>query len=1200
MDSLQHIVSHNLNVNVNLPSQCTDSNPQQTGSGASEEPRITRPGVIDSFTLKLVNITGAKILAVLNESETDDLFKLSQLEPNHIDHLIDEGFDLHQIALWVGQGLASLSKEEADERNFKVKDKYGRWVSSSGLYFPFSSDFGQLRLDTPIERENGNTAKYLSPLGAKSEARLPKGCQIITEGAKDAAAGSLLGGIPTGALAGVSHYRKALPRNSGYTILFDSDGWANPAVFLNLFNSGKWLSGKIQLVPKIEGHPKAGLCEFFNAGHTAADYKRLIESASKPEALLIEWGNHFGDIPEKRISHAIKVAMRLAAEYLNEIEQDLLLSNIKATCRKVAAKTLSAELDKQRESVSKFKKKVRQKEAEGFGSEHPEEFYRPICRAKNLEFDHCVTNQTFDGWVFREEFAANEGDWRVIDAAFYQWIEKLGYWQHQPDNYINAQIADSGEKAYKLKYSKEFGWQVLKPYELNAHKESAFKYCRSRLDRPGDLPVNVHLRAFKNCVVDLRTGARMPHNKEYFLTSIIPYSYEPGRACPEVFRKFIEDSFGEDMLPIIRAFTSMFLDPTAPYGRFPHLIGQSGGGKGTLGRFWNSLFGEDGASSGDFSNLSTAEARHQYLTGKSIFAVPDAGGYVSGLRAFYELVDNGGMSGRALFNPVGYFKSWNCRFWIASVDCLQIENAGDGWARRAYPIPVRPRTIKPDPDLRLKLEGCKADVISWALAMPREERDRILLSPPENERVINLSLDSALYGDSTKSFVDLCLRPGSEAGFVPSHQLHSWYVSYCQQHGYTPLGMSKFISHLKTVLPRNFAERGWSPMVSGKRSKIAAHWEYLVSIEGAFVKSDVQLQSDAFRPPTPSGNPTWICIKAACEEGGLIEFEDFWNPPPPPPGNSDNNGWRGIPPLSPLPPAEPAKSGTDGRGGTDFAESLERRNSGGVRGGPGGQGIGSDKEKNAVCVLEKKENSISVSSISEGGHPPSTPDSYKVTQSEAKNEAITCSTAQLKLCDNQKTKNKPLTLPLIIKILEAVQTLEELEDLENRASEQGFDEKIWKPMVWHHLTEDTQDWLRVLDSRRKPASNSNLHFCLNALSALEMPGHPAISCEDELPHLWREIESRAQNCELPGDFWNRVSAACGLVTESLAKQKAPIGERCLIQRMGGTLLNPVVEWIGATMVSVPNPPTQTNWIFELADGRRVAVAGEDEWRLADG
>jgi phage/plasmid-associated DNA primase len=898
----------------------------------------------------------------LPDSDLEKYAKLSQLQLQHAQHLIEEGFNAGQIARWVDQGLQSLSSDQAKEKGFKTKNKDGRWISGAGLYFPFVGDFGQIRLDVPIDRQNGAQAKYL-----------------ITEGAKDAAAGTLHGGIPTGAIAGVSHYR-ALKEGTGYTILFDADGWVNASVFSNLFHAAKWVGGKVQLLPEIKGYPKAGLCEYFKAGHTSSDYKALIESAKKPETLLMEWGKHFGKMPESRLSQAIRVALRLAAEFLDDIEQDALLCNIKGATKKVSAKTLSKELEKQKAKVSSQQRK---KLEDTFTLQqpnhdpHPEALYRSISKQLKVPFENCVTAQSFDGWVYRKEFGASEGDWMVIDSAFYHWDKSLGYWGHQPDNWINAQIADAGETAFKLKHSKEFGWQVVKPYESNSYKESAFKYCRSRLDRPGQLPNNTHLRAFKNCVVDLRTGARMPHDKEYYLTSFIPYGYAPGKECPEVFRQFIADSFGEDMLPIIRAFTSMFLDPTAPYGRFPHLIGQSGGGKGTLGRFWNSLFGEDGASSGDFSNLSTAEGRHQYLTGKSIFAIPDAGGYVSGLRAFYELVDNGGMSGRALFNPVGYFKTWNVRFWVASVDFLQVENTGDGWLRRSYPIPVRPRTVRPDPDLRLKLEACKADVISWALAMPREERDRILLSPPENERIVNLTLDSALYGDSTKSFVDLCLRPSENAISVPNHLLHSWYVAYCVQHGYTPLGMSKFISHLKTILPRNFAERGWTPMVNGKRDRVAAHWQFIAPVEGAFMKPDTAPNNPFTGKPTD--NATWICIKAACEEGGLMDFENFWNPPQPPPENSDNNcinTTKHQSPLSPLPPTEPAQSVQAVQGGTDFAESLKQRNSGGVQGVQAVQGIGLHDEKNAVCVAEKLEVEKSLTSVTGGGQTECRVDSF--------------------------------------------------------------------------------------------------------------------------------------------------------------------------------------------------------------------------------
>jgi putative DNA primase/helicase len=48
----------------------------------------------------------------------------------------------------------------------------------------------------------------------------------------------------------------------------------------------------------------------------------------------------------------------------------------------------------------------------------------------------------------------------------------------------------------------------------------------------------------------------------------------------------------------------MLLDPTAHYGRFIHLLGQSGSGKGTMLRLWLEMFGtENTRSINSFLNL---------------------------------------------------------------------------------------------------------------------------------------------------------------------------------------------------------------------------------------------------------------------------------------------------------------------------------------------------------------------------------------------------------------------------------------------------------------------------------------------------------------------------------------------------------------------------------------------------------------------
>ena len=130
-----------------------------------------------------------------------------------------------------------------------------------------------------------------------------------------------------------------------------------------------------------------------------------------------------------------------------------------------------------------------------------------------------------------------------------------------------------------------------------------------------------------------------------------------------------------------------------------------------------------------------------------------------------------------------------------------------------------------------------------------------------------------MYGDSTRSFVDLCLRPSEASTATVSHsQLHTWYVAYCYQHGYTPLGQSKFIAHLRTILPRHYIDRAWSPQVNGQRSRVPAHWHGLAPLPQVFVSSG------GGSPEFPE-NPQWVCIKAQCVEGGIEAFELHWNPP---------------------------------------------------------------------------------------------------------------------------------------------------------------------------------------------------------------------------------------------------------------------------------------------------------------------------------
>ena len=495
-------------------------------------------------------------------------------------------------------------------------------------------------------------------------------------------------------------------------------------------------------------------------------------------------------------------------------------------------------------------------------------FYRSLCDKLGLDFNYYTRGRTFDDFAVRKVFGAH---YKAINSAMYQYTG-AGWWQRQDEKRCEHMIATCSEKVFKLHQVSKWEWEETFPFSSEGCTNSAFKYALKRLYL--EPPPNRHFRAFKNGTVDMRTGELLPHDPTHYLTSAIESDYVRDRPCPDVFLNFITSAFGDDQLDAVRAYTSMLIDPTAPYGKFIHIIGPSGSGKGTLLRLWGEIFGLEDSHSGDFTELADPESRHQHLTGKSLYTIPDTGGYITGIRPFYELVDNGKLSGRSLYSSCGYPKEWNCRFVVASVNHLQIENAGDGWDRRCLPLLSKEREGLEDPYLRHKLSAVKADIVSWALAMPRVERDALLLQPSTNNRIRLAKLDAATYGDPIRSFIDLCLRPTDAPSTIQNHELHSWFIAYCKAHGYSDnRGMSKFIAHLKTVIPQHHLPRHRQ---DGELQP--ACWTHMTLLPGVMV--DVSEASDASngyqgKPNQQHPEPEWRCAKFLCSEGGLLAFETW-------------------------------------------------------------------------------------------------------------------------------------------------------------------------------------------------------------------------------------------------------------------------------------------------------------------------------------
>ena len=388
------------------------------------------------------------------------ILETKELWPAHFEHLIKEGFAGEQINQWIADGLVcSLQEEQALTAGFKLWNPDTKeWFNSSGIFIRFTDSFGQLRVDTPITRPNSSLAKYITPVGYKSEAMIPANCKVITEGWKDAQAGTEIGQLPTGAIAGVSHYHKALIKNAGYTILFDYDGRHNPSVFSNLFHAGLWVNGKIQLIPEIQGQPKAGLCEYFKAGHTPDDYKKLIDSALTPHEFLMQWPLHWEGMPDKRRSLSVRLALKLAATHLDSYQQEDLIKRI--------AKATGYSMGLLRTDLAKAKKNLN---IQAFKGNRSTRNSSPGKGGSSGGHNHNGGNDNSSnrgnggngGRGGNADFDGNDNIWNEPES----WNGQIGYWKYDEDSessvfcgrcnfdfYVEAEVADSAGGGFVLAF----------------------------------------------------------------------------------------------------------------------------------------------------------------------------------------------------------------------------------------------------------------------------------------------------------------------------------------------------------------------------------------------------------------------------------------------------------------------------------------------------------------------------------------------------------------------------------------------------------------------------------------------------------------------------------------------------------------------------------------------------------------------------
>lgn len=348
------------------------------------------------------------------------------LTPRHVEHLLEEGFKIAEIAELVKWGVKSISSKEAKEMGFgdrRLCKKKGNYVNVQGLYFPNHS----LRLDYKIFDENGKETKYLFPKGKEPIAwSASPDVQIATEGFKDGVMATLRG-YNCLALTSVTCWEKQLPNNSDIVVIYDADAKFNPNVLWQLLKCAIVKDVKINFLPSVNGFMKAGMCEFFKFGY---DLQPIIDDAKTFDEFVPDYIDKLVEITDSKVRESLLIAIFKGC-FFRDVK--IFSEEIKALVSKV--------LKIPRKTVNNLFKVAVQK----LKSPKADEEELP-----NVEITQVVFNELFKGK-------------KVIRYAdtFYEWQDN--YYKEIPDVVYRHKIAkflnsyyvlnENGEKRYPYAFA---------------------------------------------------------------------------------------------------------------------------------------------------------------------------------------------------------------------------------------------------------------------------------------------------------------------------------------------------------------------------------------------------------------------------------------------------------------------------------------------------------------------------------------------------------------------------------------------------------------------------------------------------------------------------------------------------------------------------------------------------------------------------
>lgn len=332
----------------------------------------------------------------------------------------------------------------------------------------------------------------------------------------------------------------------------------------------------------------------------------------------------------------------------------------------------------------------------------------------------------------------------------------------------------------------------LKPFGVrpSAHKVSSVeKYLQQYLwadDRTVDNhPDYINLQ---NGLFNLATGQLENHNPALFMTSQLPFAYDPDADCP-TFRRFLHEVLvkpgsvetDHDLKMLIYEALGYSLTSNTDHRASFWLVGESGTGKSVLISVLAALAGNSHVTI-DLDQMTNNPYQLADIAGKRVvtFTEPKANSVLAD-NHYKRLVSQDTIMARQIFGKPFRFVPI-CKVWGAMNDLPRVVDRSDAIFNRVLIIPMNRMIPQEKRDLHLvqKLHAELAGIFNLALVgLKRIQHARGFTRV---QQVENARAEYKAENDIEAAFVaDWCIRDSNAQ--VAGQRLYDAYATWCRRNG---------------------------------------------------------------------------------------------------------------------------------------------------------------------------------------------------------------------------------------------------------------------------------------------------------------------------------------------------------------------------------------------------------------------------------